>query len=172
MGFLRFVSVRRVSFSFAVASAAVRVADALAQPKGSVWERFAGIVRARDPGTAAFTVAASALLSGVEASVGSGRYSLWMLWSALCLLAFRWALGYDGCGPTFLVFAPFPTFMRAHQPNVWLLLRTRAALPDTALYAVAVAQYVFFSARAMLLDFACCLLANAALSAALAVCAV
>ena len=155
-----FVRRRAINCAFIASGVAVTVLNSFFEPKRKISKCLADITSTSDFGAFAFTVVMIALFSGVEVTVGSTRYAAWMGWSCGILLLFRYAVGYRGYGPSFLVFAPYMTFACIHKPYFYFKLFGRITFSDHVLYAVGVFQYICYHFKSYLLDFSCCLVSN------------
>jgi hypothetical protein len=99
------------------------------------------------------------LLSGVEPSVGSPQYGIWMFWSAIVLRASRSWLHLTSSGPSFAVFCPFITFLAIHKPILYFRL-FRFRFSDWHLYLLAMIQFICLDFSNLSIDFLVCLSAN------------
>ena len=96
-----------------------------------------------DLGLLFFSIKLMLLFSGIEPSVGRIKFGIWMIWNYLFIFAFQLIFGYDGHGPSFVIFSLFLTFVCIHKP--YLIFKfLRINFPDTYLYVAAVLQYTFF----------------------------
>lgn len=99
------------------------------------------------------------LFSGVEKSLGSFNYAMWMIWSAVYLLCIRNLQNSHSKGPSFLIICPFFTFIYMHTPDYYFKIKS-LKFSDKILYIIAVFQFVFFEYPDGLMDFGVCLVSN------------
>jgi hypothetical protein len=99
------------------------------------------------------------LFSGLEPSVQSIPYALWLFWSASVCFCVRLLLRVGSTGPSFVVFSPFFAFAAIHRPTLYFRIR-RFAFADTLLYAIAVLQYTANAPLRLPVDLASCVAAN------------
>lgn len=124
-----------------------------------------------DMSIAAINVIFSLLFSGVELSVGSLHYGLWLLFSSCFLFCFRSFFlkkipflssiyEYSMFGPTYIVFAVYLTFIFIHRPLIYFKIFGKIRFTDTSLYSIAVLQYMIYKLPDHFFDFISCVISN------------
>lgn len=110
------------------------------------------------------------LFSGIEASVGRLKYSLWMIWNFVFLFFGRLfveklffnsqSLTIQPTGPNCCIFCPFLTFIFVHRPYMYFKIK-KFRFTDTLLYSIAIVQFIlFFDIINLISDFFICSLSN------------
>ena len=139
----------------------------------SIFQQIINIFMTPDMSITALNIIFSLLFSGIELSIGSLHYAIWLLWSACFLFCFRnyffKLIPFQTSkkdttnlmfGPTFIVFSVYLTFVFIHRPIIFFKLFGKFRFTDTLLYSIGVFQYMTYKLPDHFFDFISCILSN------------
>lgn len=79
------------------------------------------------------------LISGLEVSIGSIKYSLWLFFNALLIILSRLFLQTQTTGCYYLLYAQFLSFLMMHKPYIYIKIKN-LQLNDTHFYFIGMIQ--------------------------------
>ncbi|OHT13226.1 hypothetical protein TRFO_16662 [Tritrichomonas foetus] len=105
------------------------------------------------------TVLFVVLFSGIEKSIGSKKYSIWMIYSFIFLFICRLKFNLTSSGPTCAIFCPYFTFAFIHQPFLYFKVK-KYRFSDSLLYFIAIVQFIFLDFQNAFVDCIICAFSN------------
>ena len=140
--------------------------------RSSIFQSAINVFMTQDLSVSVLNIMFSLLFSGIEISIGSFQYGLWLLWSACFLFCFRnfilslisFSISKTDTklmvGPTYAVFSVYLTFVFVHRPIICFKVCERFKFTDTFLYSIAVFQYILYKIPDHFYDFLLCCISN------------
>ena len=79
------------------------------------------------------------LLSGLEVSIGSIKYFLWIFFNSFLVLVFRTFVNINTTSCYYILYSQFLPFLLMHKPSLYMKIK-KLSFTDTHLYAIAMIQ--------------------------------
>lgn len=98
-----------------------------------------------------FSVICLVFLSGVEVSIGSWRYLIWMIWNTAFSTTIRQFFNSIPTGPSFFIIPVFITFINNHKSAFNFRIKS-FKFNDTLFYVILLIQFILFKLGSNIID--------------------
>ncbi|KAK8899431.1 hypothetical protein M9Y10_001747 [Tritrichomonas musculus] len=145
----------------------------------SIFQYVINCFMSPDFSVSALNIIFSLLFSGIEVSISSIHYGLWLLLSSCNLFCFRYYFFISNSnstsrnisndssvspklmfGPSYIVFSVYLAFVFIHRPILYFKIFDKFRFDDTLLYSIAVFQYMIYNFPNHFFDFCFCVISN------------